>query len=78
MSWVISKKDNCILEGFKRIFKPKDAICENQACENIVCYYFDCQNKIQILCVCDKIGGKLQHLGLTRNKSIYCSRTCYN
>ena len=76
MSWVISKKDNCILEGFKRIFNPQDIVCANEYCDNIICYYFD-QQQIKILCVCDKIGKKLSYSGLIKNKSIYCHWIVY-
>ena len=76
MSWVISKKDNWVLEGFKRIFKPKDSVCPNSECTNIICYYIDCQQQIQILCVCDRIGKKLSNEALIKDKSIYCSQTC--
>ena len=79
MSWVISKKDNYILEGFKRIFKPKYTICENQSCENII-YYFDHQGDKIILYVCNKMGIKLPCPDLlqTLEKHIYCSEICSN
>lgn len=90
MSWVISKKDNCILQAFKRIFDPKDTKCKNKSCDNVICYYFDNNDndnnnnkiKIKILCVCDRNGKKLDNLGYitfceNKNKNyIYCSEEC--
>ena len=78
MSWIISKKDNCILEGFKRIFKPKDITCENLDCTNIICYYFDCQGNKTILCVCDEFGKKLPSLGYIEDGNIFCSDNCFD